>query len=83
MKRSDDPGRPPRHLPPPQTDPSEAGFRRAPRHDPGCDLHRIDAALRRLDNGRFGHCLYCGDQISFRRLNRDPAIESCSTCNEG
>ena len=46
-------------------------------------IDRIDAALRRLDNGRFGHCLYCGDQISMRRLNRDPAIDSCGTCDEG
>ncbi len=47
------------------------------------DIDRIDAALRRLDRGRFGHCLYCGDQISVRRLDRDPAVESCSACNEG
>ena len=47
------------------------------------DLDRIDAALRRLDLGRFGHCLYCGDQISMTRLDKDPAVESCSTCNEG
>ena len=47
------------------------------------DIDRIDAALRRLDDGRFGHCLYCGDQISVRRLDRDPAVESCSACNEG
>jgi RNA polymerase-binding transcription factor DksA len=83
MKRSDDPGRSTLHLPLPQTDKSQAGFRRASHQDRTCDLHRIDAALRRLENGRFGHCLYCGDQISFRRLNHDPAIESCSTCNEG
>ena len=45
-------------------------------------LDRIDAALRRLDLGRFGHCLYCGDQISMVRLDEDPAVESCDTCNE-
>lgn len=46
------------------------------------DIKRIDAALRRLENGRFGLCLYCGDQISMKRLDRDPAIMSCGTCNE-
>ncbi|WP_300377953.1 hypothetical protein [Henriciella sp.] len=46
------------------------------------DLKRIDNALRRLDTGRFGHCLYCGDQISMSRLNFDPAVESCGTCAE-
>lgn len=45
-------------------------------------LKRIDAALRRLETGRFGHCLYCGDQISVTRLTFDPAVTSCSTCDE-
>ncbi|MEQ9314303.1 MAG: hypothetical protein RLN72_00540 [Henriciella sp.] len=45
-------------------------------------LKKIDAALRRLDAGRFGHCLYCGDQIAIRRLTRDPATESCTVCDE-
>ncbi|RIJ17529.1 hypothetical protein D1227_03925 [Henriciella mobilis] len=46
------------------------------------DIKRIDAALRRLEDGRFGLCLYCGDQISMKRLDKDPAIMSCGTCNE-
>ena len=46
------------------------------------DLKRIDAALRRLEDGRFGLCIYCGDQISMKRLDRDPAIMSCGTCDE-
>jgi RNA polymerase-binding transcription factor DksA len=45
-------------------------------------LNKIDAALRRLDLGKFGHCLFCGDPISVVRLDRNPAIESCETCNE-
>ena len=45
-------------------------------------LKRIDAALRRLESGRFGHCLYCGDPIGLKRLDEDPAIASCATCNE-
>lgn len=46
------------------------------------DLKRIEAALRRLDDGKFGHCLYCGDQISVKRLDVDPTAESCAVCNE-
>ncbi len=46
------------------------------------ELSRIEAALRRLDLGKFGLCLYCGDQISLKRLDRDPAISSCGTCAE-
>lgn len=45
-------------------------------------LKKIDAALRRLDTGRFGQCLYCGDQIAIRRLHHDPAVESCAVCDE-
>ena len=46
------------------------------------DLKRIEAALRRLDDGKFGLCLYCGDPISVKRLDVDPAINSCGTCDE-
>ena len=45
-------------------------------------LKRIDDALRRLDTGRFGHCLYCGDQIGLGRLTADPAVSSCVVCDE-
>ena len=46
------------------------------------ELQRVEAALKRLDHGRFGHCLYCGDQIGLGRLKSDPAVESCDTCEE-
>lgn len=46
------------------------------------EIKRIDAALRRLEHGVFGLCLYCGDQISMKRLDRNPAIMSCSVCDE-
>lgn len=45
-------------------------------------LKRIDEALKRLDTGRFGHCLYCGDQIELGRLTADPAVSSCLVCDE-
>ncbi|MEE2879061.1 MAG: hypothetical protein VX593_08685 [Pseudomonadota bacterium] len=47
------------------------------------EIKRIEAALRRLDHGRFGLCIYCGDQISVKRLDLDPTIDSCAICDEG
>lgn len=61
----------------------DADIRTQPARDDAADLKRIDAALRRLDLGKFGLCLYCGDQISVKRLDRDPAIDSCAVCDEG
>lgn len=46
------------------------------------DLTRIEAALKRLDIGSFGYCLYCGDEIGFGRLDGDPTIESCVDCSD-
>ncbi len=46
------------------------------------ELQRVEAALKRLDRGQFGHCLYCGDRIDLERLQHDPAVESCDTCRE-
>ena len=43
-------------------------------------LQRIEAALLRLDNGDYGYCVDCGDEIPPRRLEIDPAIERCVSC---
>jgi DnaK suppressor protein len=43
-------------------------------------LRRIDAALRRCDQGRYGLCLDCEDPIDPRRLDADPAAERCIRC---
>ena len=37
------------------------------------DIQRIDAAIRRLEEGDYGYCVACGDEISARRLAIDPA----------
>ena len=37
-------------------------------------LAQIDAALARLDDGEYGYCVTCGEQISAERLALDPAI---------
>ncbi|MDX2153093.1 MAG: SpoIIE family protein phosphatase [Bryobacteraceae bacterium] len=40
-------------------------------------LGEVDAALRRLDEGRFGLCLTCGDPIEPERLAADPLARFC------
>ena len=46
------------------------------------ELQRVEAALKRLERGQFGHCLYCWDRIDLERLQHDPAVESCDMCEE-
>jgi len=41
---------------------------------------RILHAVDRLKTGAFGYCLKCRDQISFKRLNLDPAVPKCISC---
>lgn len=44
------------------------------------ELKRIDAALKRMENGDFGECLDCGEPIAAGRLQADPASTLCVTC---
>ena len=37
------------------------------------ELQAIKAALQRLDEGDYGYCLACGEDIARPRLNVDPA----------
>ena len=45
-------------------------------------LRRIEAALRRCDEGDYGSCLDCDDPIDPRRLELDPAATLCIACAE-
>jgi DnaK suppressor protein len=45
-------------------------------------LNKIDEALRRLDEGTFGHCFECGEEISERRLRALPFAVRCKECEE-
>lgn len=45
-------------------------------------LRRIEAALRRCDEGEFGFCTNCGEEIAARRLQLDPATPLCVDCAE-
>lgn len=60
----------------------------APKHTlNGCNgtetLASIERALLRLASGTYGICLSCGADISLRRLEQNPAVETCDACLEG
>jgi DnaK suppressor protein len=46
------------------------------------ELVRIESALRRMDEGGYGHCLRCGEEISAGRLRVDPGATICIGCAE-
>lgn len=44
---------------------------------------RLRAALQRIDEGEFGYCEDCGDEIAIRRLELDPGVTRCISCASG
>jgi RNA polymerase-binding transcription factor DksA len=44
------------------------------------ELKRIDAALVRIENGTYGICLKCENEISEARLMAVPDAALCKTC---
>ncbi|EEE46438.1 TraR/DksA family transcriptional regulator [Roseibium alexandrii] len=44
------------------------------------DIQRIEAALKRLDEGEYGYCAQCGEDIAAKRLKVDPAAAFCIRC---
>jgi len=47
------------------------------------ELTRIQAAFKRLDEGEYGACVTCGEEIGRKRLEVDPATPTCIDCAEG
>ena len=45
-------------------------------------LHKIEEALGALDEGTYGNCFECGDEISERRLRALPFAVRCKDCEE-
>lgn len=45
-------------------------------------LARIEAALARMEEGRFGFCTQCSGPIPIDRLEADPAMARCPDCRE-
>ena len=46
------------------------------------ELQRIGAAIDRIDEGDYGYCLACGEQIAVARLEIDPSATLCVACAE-
>lgn len=57
---------------------SRAGQDRS--EDPEAELTRIEAALRRIDEGRYGICDVCGQAIGAQVLLVLPDSPVCSAC---
>jgi RNA polymerase-binding transcription factor DksA len=44
------------------------------------EIAGIDAALARMDDGEYGFCVKCGEEISAERLDLLPATPFCRNC---
>jgi RNA polymerase-binding transcription factor len=49
----------------------------------GREIERIKATLKRIDDGDFGYCITCGEEIAPKRLAIDPTIPTCIRCASG
>lgn len=47
------------------------------------EVQKIAAALSRIEEGEFGYCTDCGEEIGEARLNSDPATPMCFSCAAG
>lgn len=45
-------------------------------------LWNIQAALHRIDEGTYGTCLHCDEEISYKRLHAMPWATLCIQCQE-
>ncbi|MGK4474851.1 TraR/DksA family transcriptional regulator [Aeromonas molluscorum] len=43
-------------------------------------LRKLRAAIRRINEGDFGYCESCGDEISLKRLHARPESRYCVEC---
>ena len=46
------------------------------------EIKRIDAALKRIEDGEFGFCNNCGENIPLKRLEVSPSTPLCLDCAE-
>ena len=47
------------------------------------ERRRLRAALDRIEDGAFGYCEDCGEQIAPARLDLDPGTTRCISCASG
>jgi DnaK suppressor protein len=52
-------------------------------HSAQAELQQVEAALRRLDSGRYATCSVCGEDIEPERLAAVPYTDRCRSCAEG
>ncbi|MBI5516074.1 MAG: TraR/DksA C4-type zinc finger protein [Deltaproteobacteria bacterium] len=45
-------------------------------------LEKIDRALAKIEDGSFGSCEECGEEISLKRLDARPETSLCIRCKE-
>ncbi len=45
-------------------------------------LKKVEEALRRIEDGTFGECTECGEDIELRRLEARPTATLCVGCKE-
>jgi DnaK suppressor protein len=43
-------------------------------------LLEVGNALKRIEQGNFGKCLFCGAEISHERLEAFPEVQICMSC---
>jgi DnaK suppressor protein len=43
-------------------------------------LRDIESALERIENGTYGICKYCGQEIALKRLEARPVASACVEC---
>ncbi|WP_194721549.1 TraR/DksA family transcriptional regulator [Noviherbaspirillum malthae] len=46
------------------------------------ELRAIEAARGRMENGMYGDCVDCENEIPFERLKVQPTAERCAPCQE-
>ena len=43
-------------------------------------LSDVVNALKRIEQGNYGVCIFCGKEISFERLDAFPEVQTCVVC---
>jgi DnaK suppressor protein len=44
------------------------------------EIRRIDAALKRIQDGDYGYCVSCDGKVQVKRLDFDPSVPNCIKC---
>ena len=43
-------------------------------------MHRVESAIKRIEEDEFGYCTHCGLEINPKRLEFDPTAPLCIDC---